>query len=83
MGPAIPAAEQARSLHVKHVKAIETQGRLAMSAEAAANLAWVSAHAAAVLYVTARLKMPDPAVVDDLRDHPMDATFKSATEQGE
>ena len=82
LGAAIPAAEQARALHLEHIKAIAAQGRLAMPAEAAADLAWASAHAAAVLHVTAQQQAPDPAVIGSLRDHAMDAIFKkSGTEK--
>ena len=81
LGATIPAAEQARALHLEHIKAIAAQGRLAMPAEAAADLAWASAHAAAILYVTAQRQTPDPAVIDGLRDHAMDAIFKSGAEK--
>ena len=77
LGATIPAAEQARALHVENIKAIAAQGRLAMPAEAAADLAWASAHSAAILYVTGQGRKPDPAVIDGLRDHAMDAIFKS------
>ncbi len=78
LGATIPAAEQARALHLEHIKAIAAQGRLAMPAEAAADLAWASAHAAAILYVTAQRQTPDPAVIDGLRNHAMDAIFKKS-----
>ena len=81
LGATIPAAEQARALHLEHIKAIAAQGRLAMPAEAAADLAWASAHAAAILYVTAQRQTPDPAVIDGLRDYAMDAIFKSGAEK--
>jgi hypothetical protein len=47
-GATIPAAEQARAPHGAHQRHRGT-GQLAMPAEAAADLAWASAHAAAVL----------------------------------
>lgn len=81
LGATIPAAEQARALHLEHIKAIAAQGRLAMPVEAAADLAWASAHAAAILYVTAQRQTPDPAVIDGLRDHAMDAIFRAGAEQ--
>lgn len=81
LGATIPAAEQARALHLEHIKAIAAQGRLAMPAEAAADLAWASAHAAAILYVTAQRQTPDPAVIDGLRDHAMAAIFRSGAEK--
>jgi hypothetical protein len=46
-----------------------------------ADLACASAHAAAILYVTAQRQTPDPAVIDGLRDHAMDAIFKSGAEK--
>lgn len=78
LGATIPAAEQARALHMEYIKAIAAQRRLAMPAEAAADLAWASAHAAAILYVTAQWRTPDPAVIEGLRDHAMDAIFKKS-----
>jgi AcrR family transcriptional regulator len=81
LGASIPAAEQARALHVELIKAIAAQGRLAMPAEAAADLAWASAHSAAILYVTGQGRTPDPAVIDGLRDNAMDAIFKSEKEK--
>jgi AcrR family transcriptional regulator len=67
-GVSIPAADAARALLMERIEAIAVDGRLAMPAEAAADLAWASAHAAAVLYVTAQERQPDPAVIESLRD---------------
>ena len=81
LGASIPAAEQARALHLEHIRAIAAHGRLAMPVDAAADLAWASAHAAAILYVTAQGQTPDPAVINGLRDHAMAAIFKSKLER--
>lgn len=73
-GAKIPAAGQAYALLVERIGAILAAGRLAVPKGAAAQLAWASANAAALLYVTASLQVakqmrtPDPAVVIGLRD---------------
>lgn len=76
-GAKIPAAGQAYALLVEKIGAILAAGRLAVPKEAAAQLAWSSANAASLLYVTASLevaeqmRMPDPTVVVALRDGAM------------
>ena len=76
-GAAIPAAEQAYAMLLERIDAISDAGRLAVTKEAAAQLAWGSANAAALLYVTASLPVgeqmqtPDPTVVAALRDSVM------------
>jgi AcrR family transcriptional regulator len=73
-GGNIPAAERGFALLTDRIAAIAAEGRLAVAAETAADLAWASANAAALLHVTARLRKaakPDPAVVDGLRDQAM------------
>lgn len=76
-GADIAAAGQAYALLLEKISAISTEGRLAVTKDAAAQLAWASANAAALLYVTASLRVaeqmhtPDPAVVADLRDRAM------------
>jgi AcrR family transcriptional regulator len=73
-GGHIPAAEQGFALLTDRVAAIAAEGRLAVAAETAADLAWASANAAALLHVTARLRKatkPAPAVIDGLRDQAM------------
>ncbi len=77
LGATIPAADQARALNLRKVEAIAAQGRLAMPVAAAADLAWASAHAAAILHVTARGNAPDACVIKGLRDYAMTAIFKS------
>jgi AcrR family transcriptional regulator len=73
-GGHIPAAEQGFALLTDRIAAIAAEGRLAVAAETAADLAWASANAAALLHVTARLRKaakPGPAVIDGLRDQAM------------
>lgn len=76
-GASIPAAGQAYALLVQKIDAILAAGRLAVPKEAAAQLAWASANAASLLYVTASLQVadqmstPDRAVVVGLRDGAM------------
>jgi AcrR family transcriptional regulator len=73
-GGHIPAAERGFALLTDRVAAIAAEGRLAVAAETAADLAWASANAAALLHVTARLRKaakPGPAVIDGLRDQAM------------
>lgn len=69
-GADIPAARQARAMLGEQIAAIEAAGRLALPAEAAAQIAMASANAAALLYATVALepRPPDPAVVAALRD---------------
>lgn len=73
-GADIPAAGQAHAMLVERIAAIAAQGRLAMPAEAAVQVAWASANSAALLYVTAamqgtaRPRRPDPDIVARLRD---------------
>jgi len=77
LGAKIPAAEEARASNLENIRAIAAQGRLAMSPEAAADLAWASAHAAATLHVTAQGRAPDPAVINFLREQAMKTILKS------
>lgn len=76
-GAKIPAAGQAYALLVEKIGAIQAAGRLAVPKKAAAQVAWASANAASLLYVTASLKVaeqmqaPDPDVVAGLRDGAM------------
>lgn len=73
-GAKIPAAAQAYAQLMEKIGAIRAVGRLAVPEEAAAQLAWASANAASLLYVTASLQVgekmqaPDPDVVAGLRD---------------
>lgn len=69
-GVDIPAARQGYAMLMARIKAVETQRGLLMSPEAAAQLVWASASAAALLY-TARqgeTDEPDREVVAGLRD---------------
>lgn len=67
-GANIPAATAARALLMERIGAIAAAGRLAMEPEAAADLAWASAHAASTLYAVANERQPDPIVIDTLRE---------------
>jgi AcrR family transcriptional regulator len=72
-GATIPAAAHARAQLMERIEAIAGEDRLAMNAHAAADLAWASANAAALLYVTAEVHPPDRAVVESLRDRALDS----------
>jgi AcrR family transcriptional regulator len=75
-GGTLPAAEQGAALLTRRIQAIAAEGRLVQSVEAAADLVWASANAAALLFVTAQLRnatRPDPVVIDELRERTMQA----------
>lgn len=75
-GAKIPAAEQAFVLLNKRMTAIAAEGRLALSVAVAADLAWASANAASLLYVTAQLRdaaMPTPTTLENIRESTMQA----------
>ncbi|WP_159888147.1 TetR/AcrR family transcriptional regulator [Paenibacillus puerhi] len=70
-GAQIEAAEQAYKKLVQNIQEIAAEGQLALSVEAAADLAWASANAASLLHVTAQIrKAPPPrqSVVDLIRE---------------
>lgn len=73
-GATIPAAKQGAALLAARIQDIASEGRLALTVEAAADLAMASANAAALMFVTAHLRKaerPDPAVIDSLREQTM------------
>lgn len=73
-GGNIPAAEQAFALLIEQITAIAAEGRLALPVTVAADLAWASANAASLLYVTAQLRhtaMPTPATLENIRESAM------------
>ena len=75
-GAEIPAARQAWELLLERVRALDAEGRLAVAVPAAAELAWASATAAALLHVTAQQRgtaPPDAAVIGELREQAMRA----------
>jgi AcrR family transcriptional regulator len=75
-GGTLPAAEQGAAVLTQRIQAIAAEGRLVQSVEAAADLVWASANAAALLFVTAQLRnaaRPDPVVIDELRERTMQA----------
>ena len=67
-GASIPAADAAWAVLMERIEAIAAAGHLAMEAQAAADLAWASVHAASMLYLVAEGRQPDPTVVDVLRE---------------
>jgi AcrR family transcriptional regulator len=75
-GGHIPAAEQGFALLKSNIEAIAAEDRLAVTVEAAVDLVWATATAAALLHLTAQLRKetpPDPTVIDRLRDQAMQA----------
>ena len=83
-GATIPAAEQGFALLVARIQAIAAEGRLALTVKAAADLAWASANAAALMFVTAQLRKtagPDPAVVEGLREQTMQTILIPKTKE--
>lgn len=73
-GGTIEAAAEGMALLKMRVQAIADEGRLMGDVEAAANLVWASANAAALLYVTAQSSggaAPAPETIDALRDRTM------------
>ena len=86
-GGDIPAFGQGYALLVERIEAIAAAGRLAMAVKDAAQTAWASSNAAALLHVaaalrvTAALQPPDPAVIDGLRDRAMKAICKSGSKR--
>jgi AcrR family transcriptional regulator len=83
-GATIPAAEQGTALLVARIQAIADQGRLALTVKAAADLAWASANAAALLFVTAQIRKtarPGPVVIDGLREQTMQTILKPKTKE--
>jgi AcrR family transcriptional regulator len=74
-GADLPASRQAFEMLGQRIAAIEAVGRLAIPPEAAIHVAWASANAAALLYVTVaaqsphQQRRPDAAVVASMRDN--------------
>lgn len=82
-GADIPAARQAFAMLIGRIEAIADIGRLSPPVEAAADLIWASANAAALLFVTARLRQADPPaspVLEQLREDAMRSILKPETE---
>jgi len=79
-GATIPAAEQAFTLLIERIAALASNGRLALTVEAAADLIWASANAASLLHVTAQLRKASPpssAVLAQTRENAMRTILKS------
>ncbi|MGH8296665.1 MAG: TetR/AcrR family transcriptional regulator [Steroidobacteraceae bacterium] len=75
-GAQIPAAQQAFALLIERIAAIAAVGRLALPVQTAADVAWASANAASLLYLTAQLRHaspPTPAVLEEIRESAMRA----------
>jgi AcrR family transcriptional regulator len=73
-GAQIEAADQAYQQLMHNIQEIAAEGGLAVSVEAAADLVWASANAAALLHVTAGIRKasaPQPSVVDLIREGAM------------
>lgn len=78
-GGKIPAAEQGFALLIDRISSIAAAGRLALTVEIAADLAWASANAASLLYLTADLRKtapPSPAMLEDMRESALRAILK-------
>jgi AcrR family transcriptional regulator len=73
-GVEVPAARQAFAIVAEQISALDEAGRLRLPPEEAAQLAWASVNSAAMLHVTAALHVsdylgvPDPPVIDILRE---------------
>jgi AcrR family transcriptional regulator len=74
-GASIPAADAARALLMERIEAIGADGRLAMEAQAAADLAWASVHAASTLFLVAEGRQPDPIVIETLRERALQCIY--------
>jgi len=81
-GADIPAARQALALLNQQLEAIAAAGRLALPVEIAAQIAWSTVQAAALLHVNAtldsiRFHPPDPRAIATLRDSALKAICTS------
>ncbi|MGL5442765.1 MAG: TetR/AcrR family transcriptional regulator [[Mycobacterium] stephanolepidis] len=74
-GASIPAADAARALLIERIEAVAAEYQLAMEAQAAADLVWASAHAAASLYLLDTERHPDPIVIDALRNRAIQSIY--------
>ncbi|WP_342569981.1 TetR/AcrR family transcriptional regulator [Paenibacillus sp. FSL R5-0749] len=73
-GAHIEAADQSHQALVQNVQRVAAAGKLAVSAETAADLVWASANTASWLYVTSQIRKvppPQPDVVDPIRESVM------------
>lgn len=86
LGADIPAAREGQAILLARITKIEAIGRLAIAPEAAAQVAWATANAAAMLYVTSTLQPqgetspPSPETVSGLRDGAMQMICKPSTQ---
>ena len=78
-GARIASVDRSFAALAQDIREIAVAGRLAIPEDAAAQVAWASANAAAMLYVTTALQItehlhaPDPAVLRGIRDRAIDA----------
>ncbi len=77
-GADIPAARQSRGILEDRLARIDGLGRLALPVAAAADIAWASAHAAAVLFVASPGAPPSPRTIAALREAAMSIVLKPA-----
>ncbi|MNW53616.1 TetR/AcrR family transcriptional regulator [Paenibacillus polymyxa] len=73
-GAHIEAADHSYQALVQNIQGVAAEGKLAVSAQAAADLVWASANTASWLYVTAQIRKvppPQPDVVDLIRESVM------------
>ncbi|MNT02750.1 Bacterial regulatory protein, tetR family [compost metagenome] len=73
-GAHIEAADQSHQALVRNIQRADAEGKLAVSAQAAADLVWASANTASWLYVTAQIRkapQPEPDVVELIRESVM------------
>lgn len=75
-GADIPAARQSRGILEDRLARIAALGGLALPVAAAADVAWASAHAAAVLYVASPAAPPLPKTIAALREAAMATILK-------
>lgn len=78
-GARVAAADESFAALARDIRKIAAANRLAIPEDDAAQVAWSSANAAALLYVTVALEVtdhlrpPDPAVVQGIRDRAIEA----------
>lgn len=77
-GADIPAATQSRGILEDRLARIDGLGRLALPVAAAADIAWASAHAAAMLFVASPGARPLPKTIAALREAAMAIVLKSS-----
>ncbi|MDG0811155.1 TetR/AcrR family transcriptional regulator [Cohnella rhizosphaerae] len=82
-GAHIEAADQSHQALVHNVQRVAAEGKLAVPAQAAADLVWASANTAAWLYVTAQSRKappPERDVIDRIRESVMQIILIQGTD---